>query len=165
MTLRIPALCTFTYPEQSIPLHTPGLPVLQAPESSRAYQLQGTARLQLRLLWMFMFGRMKRKESQNIFLDYDKVATAIDSDGDTIDFHRYDMVLDYLTWKMWTILKNDGILDMNNNYYIQFKEKLNDSIRTSRSGQVFPWRPKINRINYRGGTGSYISSSDRSGSN
>jgi len=105
------------------------------------------------------------EDNQNIFLDYDKVATAIDSDGDTIDFHRYDMVLDYLTWKMWTILKNDGILDMNNNYYIQFKEKLNDSIRTSRSGQVFPWRPKINRINYRGGTGSYISSSDRSGSN
>lgn len=104
------------------------------------------------------------EDNQNVYLDYDKVATAINSDGDSIDFHRYDMVLDYLTWKIWCILKNDGLLDMNNHYYAQFKEKLNDSIRTSRSGQVFKMMPKIHRVN-QSGSSSYISSADRNGSN
>lgn len=85
-------------------------------------------------------------DNQNIYGDYNKIATVVDSDGDTIDFHRYGMVLDYLTWKIKMALRNDGTLDQNDGYYVQFKEKLNDAIRNSPRNNSFPFMPKINTM-------------------
>ena len=83
-------------------------------------------------------------------MDYFTVATVVDSDGDTIDLQRFDMIKDYLTWRVRMKVDNDGLLDMRDGIYQQYKEKLNDAIRTSitfakKSG------PKVNRMMRRGG--------------
>lgn len=84
----------------------------------------------------------------NVQIDYWTVATSVDSDGDTIDINRYEMLLNYLTWRVRMKVKNNGKLDMTDGYYLMFKEKLNDAIRTSRSNFVHKMAPKLNRINY-----------------
>src|ERR1041385_2390537 len=35
------------------------------------------------------------EHGKNIYVDYSTVATNVDSDGDTIDYHRYDMLMSY----------------------------------------------------------------------
>jgi hypothetical protein len=84
-------------------------------------------------------------DNQNVYMDYNAQVTAVDGEGDTIDFQRYDMLEDYLTWRVWCFSQNNGALDRSNHYYLQFKESLNDAIRTT----VLPrkiTRPRINRI-------------------
>ena len=85
-------------------------------------------------------------DNANIYLDYAIVVTEVDSDNDVVDFGRYDMLLDYLTWKIRVQAKNDGVLDMNDGYYLAFKEKLNNAIRTSETGIVHKMKPKINSM-------------------
>ena len=46
----------------------------------------------------------------------------VDSDGDVIDLQRYDMVSDYLKWRMKMKAKNDGILDYKDGFYFAFKK-------------------------------------------
>lgn len=87
---------------------------------------------------------------RTVLLDYDCVADSVDSDGDTIDFERYDMVLEYTTWKAKMKARNDGTLDMNDGYYLAFRERLNDTIRTKQSGKKSRWAPNINRVNWNG---------------
>jgi len=89
-------------------------------------------------------------DNMNIYMDYWKVATEVNSDGDIIDIQRFDMILDYLTWKIKAIVKNDGELNLKDGYYLQFRERLSDTIRTSRSGLIFKMSPKINTIRYNG---------------
>lgn len=89
-------------------------------------------------------------DNENVYMDYSTVATSVDSDGDEIDSDRYDMVLDYLTWKIHGHERNDGVPDLANSYYLSFKEKLNDAIRTLKSGRMFRMIPNINTMNWRG---------------
>lgn len=86
------------------------------------------------------------EDNTNIRGDYSKVATSVDSDGDTIDFQRYGMVQDYLTWRIKMKTRNNGNLDMQDGFYMQFKEKLSDAIRTLPQNNRFPMTPKINRM-------------------
>jgi hypothetical protein len=85
-------------------------------------------------------------DNQNLFGDYSHVATTIDSDGDTIDVQRYDAVQSYLTWRIRMKAKNNGTLDLQDGYYLMYKEKLNDAIRTLPSNNAFRVRPSLNRI-------------------
>lgn len=85
-------------------------------------------------------------DNSNLFADYSKVATAVDSDGDTIDAQRYDFVQDFLTWRVKMKARNNGVLDMEDGYYKMYKEKLNDAIRTLPQNNIFRIRPSINRI-------------------
>lgn len=85
-------------------------------------------------------------DKTNVYGDYAKVATSVDSDGDTIDFQRYDMLQDYLTWRMKMKARNNGNLDMNDGYYASWKERLNDAIRTLGTPNVYRPRPSINRM-------------------
>jgi hypothetical protein len=87
-------------------------------------------------------------DDMNVYLDYSTAVTKVDSDGDEIDVQRYDMVLDYFTWAIKMRVKNNGALDMNDGWFISFKEKLNDAIRTSRPRFTFKMKPKINKITY-----------------
>jgi hypothetical protein len=83
----------------------------------------------------------------NIYADYAKVATTIDSDGDTIDLQRFDMAQNYLTWRIKMKARNDNNLDQNDGYCIKYKEKLNDAIRTSAPSQIRQRpQPRINRM-------------------
>lgn len=102
------------------------------------------------------------EDNQNIYLDYDKVATEVDSEGDEIDLNRFDLVLDYITWKAEALAKNDGKPDMSSAWYLLYKEKLNDAIRTSISGKKFRWVPNINKMSNRGSK-SFITNNDRRG--
>lgn len=69
-------------------------------------------------------------DDQNVYGDYNTEATVVDSEIDTIDFHRFDMLESYLKWRMWAKAENDGILDKSNGFYTDYKEELNDAIRT-----------------------------------
>lgn len=106
-----------------------------------------------------------QNDNANVTMDYAKVATEVNSDGDTIDLHRFDMAQSYLKWRMKMKARNDGTLDLQDGFYIEYKESLNDAIRTSRSGQVFPMRPKLNTVTTLGRLRSYIGPGDRNGTN
>ena len=85
-------------------------------------------------------------DNSNIYADYAKVATSVDSEGDTVDFQRYDMVQSYLTWRIKMKVRNNGSLNLEDGYYLMYKEKMNDAIRTLPSNNVFRVRPSLNRI-------------------
>jgi hypothetical protein len=89
------------------------------------------------------------EDDSNIYGDYNKVATSVDSEGDTIDFQRYDMLLSYLTWRMKMKARNNGNLDLQDGHYFEYKEKLNDAIRTLPQNIVFKSRPRINTMSKR----------------
>jgi hypothetical protein len=94
-------------------------------------------------------------DNANIYGDYAKVATSVDSDGDVIDLQRFDMLQDYLSWRIEAKARNNGVLSMGtyiakrfvpNSWYAQFTEKLNDAIKTLPSNNTFRIRPSMNRI-------------------
>ena len=84
----------------------------------------------------------------NIRLDYWTVATEVNSDDDTLDTDRFDMVQPYLSWTMRNQFKRNGEKDFTDPDYILFKEALNDAIRNKARGLVHRSKPKINRISY-----------------
>jgi len=90
------------------------------------------------------------EDNANIYGDYAKVITMVDSDGDTIDLQRYDLISDYLKWRMKMKAKNNGTLDYADGFYIGFKEKLNDAIRTLANNNRFRMRPSLNKMYKRG---------------
>lgn len=94
-------------------------------------------------------------DNANMYGDYSHVATVVDSDGDTIDSQRYDMVQDYLTWRVDAKAKNNGVLSTGtyinrrfvpNSWYAAFSEKLQDAIKTLPQNNMFRIRPSVNRI-------------------
>lgn len=87
-------------------------------------------------------------DNKNVYLDYTTEVTEVDSDGDTLDIQRYDLLVDYLTWVIWVRLKNNSKLDQQNGWFMSFREKMNDMIRTTRSQHVHKMKPKLNRIKY-----------------
>lgn len=87
--------------------------------------------------------------NKNIFLDYYTQATSVDSESDAIDVDRYDMVLYWLKWKMRSVIKKGGVLDLKDGDYLMFRDILSQQIRTSISGQKSKWVPKLNQITYR----------------
>lgn len=87
-------------------------------------------------------------DNKNVEMDYWTLANIVNSDGDTIDEQRFEMLLDYLTWRIRMKVKNNGKLDLSDGFYLMFKEKLNDAIRTSRPNFTHKMGPKLNRINY-----------------
>lgn len=81
-----------------------------------------------------------------LYIDYSTVANTIDSDGDTLDLHRADIAQPYLTWRIKCKARNDGVLDRNDGYYLSYKERLNDAIRTSPRTINFNTMPKVNTM-------------------
>jgi hypothetical protein len=86
----------------------------------------------------------------NIVLDYWTVATMINSDGDVIDIERYPIMLDYLRWRIRMKKTSSGTLEMNDGWYLSFKERLNDAIRTSVPLTVSRMKPRLNMMARRG---------------
>jgi hypothetical protein len=84
--------------------------------------------------------------NKNAYLDYNTAATAVSSDGDIIDFHRYKMVQEYLKWRIKMKARNNGTLDMNDGFYIQYRSTLNDAIRNSPRNLRFKESPKLNTM-------------------
>ena len=87
-----------------------------------------------------------QNDNMNLYGDYSRVATAVDSSADVIDLQRADAVQMYLAWRMKSKNQSNAALDMNDGFYLQFKERLGDAIRTLGSPNVFRIRPSLNRI-------------------
>lgn len=85
-------------------------------------------------------------DNMNLYGDYAKVAISVDSSGDTINLQRFDMVQAFLTWRMKMKNQSNAVLDMQDGFYLQYKERLNDAIRTLPSNNLFRIRPSVNRI-------------------
>ena len=86
--------------------------------------------------------------NKNVVIDYNEEAQAVDSESDTIDTPRYDMVKEWLLWKGKSYWRNNGVDDLKDANFIMFQDMLKSAIRTELSGQKFKMQPKINRINY-----------------
>ena len=91
-----------------------------------------------------------QSDNKNITLDYNTAVTEVDSESDEIDYQRYDMLSSYLTWRIWCRVENAGVLGKENGYYGEYKEALNDAIRTMIPLQKSTG-PRLNRMARRGG--------------
>lgn len=84
----------------------------------------------------------------NVYGDYWKVLTVVDSMGDEVDDDRRRAVLNWLKWKIRMIRKNEGQLDPNDGFYQEFvsdrqkliKFKGRGHQRTVRHRGFFPYR-------------------------
>lgn len=85
-------------------------------------------------------------DDKNIYMDYWTVPTDIQTAGDTLDNEWAPMMLDYLIWRVWCKTKNDNVRDRENSYFIDFKQKLNDFIRTRVIQNPTKARPNLNKI-------------------
>ena len=88
-------------------------------------------------------------DNMNIYIDYWLVANSVDNEEDTLNVAQFDMVKWHLAWMIEGILKYDGQPKLDSTFYLKYRERLNDAIRTKRSGIKFKMVPKINRISYR----------------
>lgn len=88
--------------------------------------------------------------NDNVYMDYDTETAVVNSESDTVDLQRFDMIKAYLTWRVWCKSDNGGKLDEGNGWYRQYKERLNDTIRTLPTRKT-KWGPNINTMSRRGG--------------
>lgn len=88
------------------------------------------------------------EDNANVYMDYNTVATAVDTEGDEIDFQRFNILQAYLTWRMES--KEKGLLNAQSPWLLLYKERLNDAIRTLPPSRVAKTAPKINRMSKRG---------------
>jgi hypothetical protein len=88
--------------------------------------------------------------NRNILLDYWKEAPTVETDGDTLDISRFDMVKYWLTWAIRGQLKNDGMRDPADSDYALFSEGLNDAIKIElrTHGNKYKTRPQLNQISF-----------------
>jgi len=89
------------------------------------------------------------RDNENIYMDYDAEVTAVNSESDVIDALRFDAIESYLTWRIWCKADNGGILDRNNGFYADYKERMNDAIRTLPNRRV-TMSPNLNTMSRRG---------------
>lgn len=81
-------------------------------------------------------------EGERIFMDYYTDIDSVDSDADTITGPRFDMLIQWLKWKIRGVLENNGKEDLLDPAYITFDEILNDARRLEESGQINTFRPR-----------------------
>jgi len=86
--------------------------------------------------------------NKNVYLDYFQI-TEVNSDNDSLDLHRFDMARYWLAWKIKMMKDNAGSLDLNDGYYIKYKERMNDAIRTMGRGIRRRMKPRLNQISYK----------------
>lgn len=88
--------------------------------------------------------------NRSVLLDYWKESPTVDTDGDTLDIARFDMVKYWLTWAIRAQLKNDGMRDASDGDYLLFSEGLNDAIKIElrTHGNKYKNKPSLNQINF-----------------
>ncbi len=84
----------------------------------------------------------------NIVADFWTEAPEIDSDSDTLDIYRFEMVKLWLAWIVRAQIRNDGIRDFNDGDYVSFREILADAIKQDVHGQKYKTVPSLNKIEY-----------------
>lgn len=88
---------------------------------------------------------------KTLFGDFWKVASYVDSDGDTLDLMRHDAAYYFLTWAIRAQIKNDGIRDLTDGDYQQYLNVRQKSVemQLKTSGQKFKLKPRVNTIKFR----------------
>lgn len=87
-------------------------------------------------------------EGENLTGDYYTDIETIDSDMDVIKGVKFDMLLPYLKYKIRAILDNNGLENLNDPSYQEFRELLNDSIKNDNSGEVNSFHPRRSAHRY-----------------
>ena len=88
-------------------------------------------------------------DNMNVIMDYNMEVTKVNSEGDTLDAPRYDMVKHFLLWQGKAYWRNNGRADIKDDDFLIFQDILKAAIRTEVSGQRWKMNPKINTISYR----------------
>lgn len=88
-------------------------------------------------------------QDKNVVMDFNSEVTKVDSESDTIDAPRYDMVKHWILAQGKAYWRNNGTLDVKDSDFVLFGDILKAAIRTEVSGQKFKMSPKLNQINYR----------------
>jgi len=86
--------------------------------------------------------------NKNIYLDYWREANSVDSDADTLDVQRYDMVKYWLTAAIRWQLQNNGKPDIQDGDFLKFRDVLLDAMRGEINMHKKHMIPKINNIQY-----------------
>lgn len=86
--------------------------------------------------------------NKNIYLDYWREASSVDSDADTLDVQRYDMVKYWLTAAIRWQLQNNGKPDIQDGDFLKFRDVLLDAMRGEINMHKKHMIPKINNIKY-----------------
>lgn len=71
-------------------------------------------------------------DNYNINIDYYKTVTEVDSLDDAVDYIQFDMIKNWLIWKIRTHMKNDGVADLKDPAYQLFREQLAVMVRKDR---------------------------------
>ena len=87
--------------------------------------------------------------NKNVVMDYYQEVIKVDSESDTLDTPRYDLVKNWLLWQGKNYWRNNGKQDLEDGDFKMFQDILRSAIRTEVSGQHFKMTPKINQIQYR----------------
>jgi len=72
-------------------------------------------------------------DDYNLYADYYKVITEIDSLDDAIDYIQYDLIKNWLKWKIRAMEKNDGVENLDDPSYLLYREQLNTLIKKDRT--------------------------------
>ena len=75
-------------------------------------------------------------DNYNIKIDYFKTITKIDDMADTVDYIQYDLIKDWLKWKIHTLTKNDGVDDLNDSAFLLYSIKKKELISKDRQLNV-----------------------------
>lgn len=89
--------------------------------------------------------------NKNVVMDYNQEVAKVDSESDSLDTPRHDMVKHWLLWMGKNYWRNNGKQDLTDGDFVMFQDILRAAIRVEMSGQKFKMRPKINTIDYRSG--------------
>ena len=87
----------------------------------------------------------QEQDNENIYGDYSKIVTEINSQGDTIDYQFYRMLQPYVTWRIEAVKKNNGKLEMDSSYHTMYLSRVSDAIRFSPTPKT-KTGPNINRM-------------------
>ena len=78
----------------------------------------------------------------NLIVDYQSDITEVNSDGDVIYGPRFDMLIQFLKWKIKGVIKGDGNEDLKDPSYLQFREILSDATRNDQLNDIQAFRPR-----------------------
>lgn len=79
--------------------------------------------------------------NNNVYADYWTVATAVDGEADDLDISRFHAAKYWLAWKIRMQRTNMGMLDMNDGFYLKYRDRLGDAIRNKPKVMTHKSRP------------------------
>jgi len=76
----------------------------------------------------------------NIFIDYYKTITEVDSMDDQVDYIQYDILKNYLKWCIRAVTHNSGLRDLSDPHLQLYQNQLGVLIRKDRTPEVNTFR-------------------------